>query len=86
MDNEILDMLKHKKEVYRGGSKDRGPEHNTETLSMWIMIGFEKLKALVKLNMARNIKANKKSFRRYVSIKEQAGKRWCLSGGKWETW
>lgn len=70
MDKEILDILKHKTEVYRGGSKDRGPGHDTEALSMWKMIGFENLKALVESNMGRDIKANKKSFYRYVSIKE----------------
>lgn len=45
--------------------------------------GFEKLRVLVESNMARDIKANKKSFYGYLSIKEQPGKRWCLSGRKW---
>ncbi|KAK4832976.1 hypothetical protein QYF61_026802 [Mycteria americana] len=68
MNKELLDKLKHKKEAYRG----------------WKQGQVRKAKALIELNLARDVKGNKKSFYRYIGDKrktrENVGHLWKEMG------
>lgn len=45
-----------------------------------------KTKTLAVLNLARDIKGNKKASSGISAIKERPGKMWLFSGGEWKTW
>ena len=68
---ELLDKLKHKKEIYRGWKQGQVAwEEYRETV--WVPRDqVSKAKALIELNLARDIKGNKKSFYRYLSDKRR---------------
>ncbi|GAB0175820.1 mitochondrial enolase superfamily member 1 [Grus japonensis] len=71
MNKELLDKLKHKKEAYRvwkqgqvAWEEYRGPVQAARDQ-------VRKAKALRELNLARNVKDNKKSFYKYISDKRK---------------
>ncbi|GAB0176697.1 mitochondrial enolase superfamily member 1 [Grus japonensis] len=66
MNKELLDKLKHKKEAYRGWKQGQVAwEEYRETVRA-ARDQVRKAKALIELNLARDVKGNKKSFYRYV--------------------
>ncbi|GAB0209590.1 mitochondrial enolase superfamily member 1 [Grus japonensis] len=71
MNKELLDKLKHKKEAYRGWKPGQVAwEEYRETVRA-ARDQVRKAKALIELNLARDVKGNKKSFYRYVSDKRR---------------
>ncbi|GAB0193583.1 mitochondrial enolase superfamily member 1 [Grus japonensis] len=84
MNTELLDKLKHKKEAYRGWKQGQVAwEQYRETVRA-ARNQVKKAKALIELNLARNVKDNKKSFYRYISDKrktrENVGSLWKEMG------
>ncbi|GAB0180070.1 mitochondrial enolase superfamily member 1 [Grus japonensis] len=70
MNKELLDKLKHKKEAYRGWKQGQVAwEEYRETVQA-ARDQVRNAKALIELNLARNVK-DKKSFYRYVSEKRR---------------
>ncbi|GAB0205150.1 long-chain fatty acid transport protein 6-like [Grus japonensis] len=77
-------LLKHKKEAYRGWKQGQVAwEEYRETVQA-ARDQVRKAKALIELNLARDVKDNKKSFYRYVSdkgrTKENVGPLWNETG------
>ncbi|GAB0203630.1 mitochondrial enolase superfamily member 1 [Grus japonensis] len=71
MNKEVLDKLKHNKKAYRGWKQGQVAwEEYRETLRA-ARDQVRKVKALIELNLARDVKDNKKSFYRYVSNKRR---------------
>ncbi|GAB0182068.1 mitochondrial enolase superfamily member 1 [Grus japonensis] len=71
MNKELLDKVKHKKEAYRGWKQGQVAwEEYRETVQA-AREQVRKAKALIELNLARDVKDNKKSFYRYVSDKRR---------------
>ncbi|GAB0209349.1 hypothetical protein GRJ2_003400600 [Grus japonensis] len=71
MNKELLGKVKHKKEAYRGWKQGQVAwEEYRETLQA-ARDQVRKAKALRELNLARDVKDNKKSFYRYVSEKRR---------------
>ncbi|GAB0182265.1 mitochondrial enolase superfamily member 1 [Grus japonensis] len=67
MNKELLDKLQHKKEAYRGWVAWEEYREIVRAARNQV----RKAKALMELNLARDIKGNKKSFYRYVSDKRK---------------
>jgi len=67
-----LDKLKHKKEAYRGWKQGRVAWEEYREIVQAARDHIKKAKAPIELNLARDVKANKKSFYRYVSDKRKA--------------
>ncbi|GAB0176076.1 hypothetical protein GRJ2_000072800 [Grus japonensis] len=71
MNKELLDKLKQKKEAYRGWKQGQVAwEEYRETVRA-ARDQVRKAKALIELNLARDVKDNKKSFYKYVSDKRK---------------
>ncbi|GAB0202999.1 hypothetical protein GRJ2_002765500 [Grus japonensis] len=71
MNKELLGKVKHKKEAYRGWKQGQVAwEEYRETVQA-TRDQVRKAKALIELNLARDVKDNKKSFYRYVSEKRR---------------
>ncbi|GAB0187360.1 mitochondrial enolase superfamily member 1 [Grus japonensis] len=71
MNKELLGKLKHKKEAYRGWKQGQVAwEEYRETVQA-VREQVRKVKALIELNVARDVKDNKKSFYTYVSDKRK---------------
>ncbi|GAB0206762.1 mitochondrial enolase superfamily member 1 [Grus japonensis] len=71
MNKELLDKVKQKKEAYRGWKQVQVAwEEYRETVRA-ARDQVRKAKALIELNLARDVKDNKKSFYRYVSEKRR---------------
>ncbi|KFW73581.1 hypothetical protein AS28_12130, partial [Pygoscelis adeliae] len=67
MNKELLGKLKHKKEAYRGWKQGQVAwEEYREEIIQAARDQVRKAKALIELNLARDIKGDKKSFHRYV--------------------
>ncbi|KAK4822674.1 hypothetical protein QYF61_019041 [Mycteria americana] len=66
MNKELLDKLKHKKEAYRGWKQGQVAWKKYREIVGAARNQVRKAKALIELNMARDVKGNKKSFHRYV--------------------
>ncbi|GAB0181834.1 mitochondrial enolase superfamily member 1 [Grus japonensis] len=84
MNKELLGKVKHKKEAYRGWKYGQVAwEEYRETVRA-ARDEVRKAKALTELNVARDVKGNKKSFYRYVSDKrrtrEDVGPLWNETG------
>ncbi|GAB0210211.1 mitochondrial enolase superfamily member 1 [Grus japonensis] len=84
MNKEILGKVKQKKEAFRGWKQGQVAwEEYRETLQA-ARDQVRKAKALIELNLARDVKDNKKSFYRYVSDKrrtrENVGPLWNETG------
>ncbi|GAB0188293.1 mitochondrial enolase superfamily member 1 [Grus japonensis] len=71
MNKELLDKLKHKKEAYRGQKQGQVAWEEYREIVRTARDQVRKAKALIELNLARDIKGNKKSFYRYVSDKRK---------------
>ncbi|GAB0204964.1 hypothetical protein GRJ2_002962000 [Grus japonensis] len=71
MNKELLGKVKQKKEAYRGWKQGQVTwEEYRETVRA-ARDQVRKVKALIELNLARDVKDNKKSFYRYVSDKRR---------------
>ncbi|GAB0179904.1 hypothetical protein GRJ2_000455700 [Grus japonensis] len=71
MNKELLGKVKPKKEAYRGWKQGQVAwEEYRETVQA-VRDQVRKAKALIELNLARDVKDNKKSFYRYVSDKRR---------------
>ncbi|GAB0178212.1 mitochondrial enolase superfamily member 1 [Grus japonensis] len=71
MNKELLGKVKHRKEAYRGWKQGQVTlEEYRETVRA-ARDQVRKAKALIELNLARDVKDNKKSFYRYVSDKRR---------------
>ncbi|GAB0204992.1 hypothetical protein GRJ2_002964800 [Grus japonensis] len=71
MNKELLGKVKQKKEAYRGRKQGQVAwEEYRETVQA-ARDQVRKAKALIELNLARDVKDNKKSFYRYVSDKRR---------------
>ena len=84
MNKELLEKLKHKKEACRGWKQGQTTwEGYRETVRV-AREQVRKAKALIELNLARDIKGNKKSFYRYIGDKrktrENVGPLWKEMG------
>ena len=71
MNKELLDKLRCKKEAYRGWKKGRIAWEYREIVQA-ARNQVRKARALIELNLARDVKGNKKSFCRCVSDKNVA--------------
>jgi len=74
MNNELLDKLKHKKEAYRGWKQGQVAWEKYRETVRATRDEVRKAKVLIELNLARDVKGNKKSFYSYVSDERKAGK------------
>ncbi|GAB0180313.1 hypothetical protein GRJ2_000496600 [Grus japonensis] len=73
MNRKFLDKLRHKQEAYRGWKQGRGAWEEYREIVRAARDQVRKAKALIELNLARDIKGNKKSFYRYISDKRKTG-------------
>ncbi|GAB0190056.1 hypothetical protein GRJ2_001470900 [Grus japonensis] len=71
MNKLLLDKLKHKKEVYRGRKQGQVAWEEYREIVQATRDQLRKPKALIELNLARDIKCNKKSFYSYISDKRK---------------
>ncbi|GAB0178229.1 mitochondrial enolase superfamily member 1 [Grus japonensis] len=71
MKKELLDKLKHKKEAYRGWKQGQVAWEEYREIVRAARDQVRKAKVLTELNLARDIKGNKKSFCRYISDKRK---------------
>ncbi|KFV18986.1 hypothetical protein N340_02246, partial [Tauraco erythrolophus] len=69
MNEELLDQLGHKKKAYRGWKQGQVAWEEYREIVRATRDQVRKAKALIELNLARDIKGNKKNFYRYVSDK-----------------
>ena len=67
MNKELLDNLKHENEAYGGWKQGQVAWEETREFVQAARDRVRKTKALIELNLARDIKGNKKSFHRYIS-------------------
>jgi len=84
MNKELLGKLKQKKEAYRGWKQGQGAWEEYRAIVRAARDQVRKTKALIELNLARDINGNKKSFYRYTSDKrktrENVGPLWKETG------
>ncbi|GAB0204204.1 hypothetical protein GRJ2_002886000 [Grus japonensis] len=71
MNKELLDKLKHKKEAYRGWKQGQVAWEEYRESIQAARDQVRKAKAVIELNLARDVKGYKKSFYRYVSDKRR---------------
>ncbi|KFV19397.1 hypothetical protein N340_02194, partial [Tauraco erythrolophus] len=71
MNKELLDQLGHKKKAYRGWKQGQAAWEEYREIVRATRDQLRKAKALIELNLARDIKGNKKNFYRYVSDKKR---------------
>ncbi|KFV00164.1 hypothetical protein N340_13736, partial [Tauraco erythrolophus] len=71
MNKKLLDQLKHKKEAYRGWKQGQVAWEEYREIVRATREQVRKTKAQIELNLARDIKGNKKSFYRYISDKRK---------------
>ncbi|KAM9590815.1 uncharacterized protein ACIBXB_005869 [Morphnus guianensis] len=71
MNKELLDKLKHKKEAYRGWKQGQVAWEEYREIVQAARDQVRKAKALIELNLSRDVKGNKKSFYRYVGDKRK---------------
>ena len=62
MNKEILDKFRHKKEAYRGWKQGQVAWEEYREMVRAARDQVRKAKALIKLNLARDVKGNKKSI------------------------
>ncbi|KFV97213.1 hypothetical protein N327_03267, partial [Fulmarus glacialis] len=84
MNKELLDTLKHRKEAYRGWKQGQVAWEEYREIVPAARDQIRKAKVLIELNLARDIKGNKKSFYRYMADKrktrENVGPLWNKMG------
>ncbi|GAB0181734.1 mitochondrial enolase superfamily member 1 [Grus japonensis] len=71
MNKELLGKVKHKKEAYSGWKQGQVAWQEYRETVRAAREQVRKAKALIELNLSRDIKGNKKSFYRYVSDKRK---------------
>ncbi|KAK4807184.1 hypothetical protein QYF61_024304 [Mycteria americana] len=71
MNKELLAKLKHKKEAYRGWKQGQVAWEEYREIVQAARDQVRKAKAQMELNLARDVKGNKKSFYRYVGDKRK---------------
>ncbi|KFV98219.1 hypothetical protein N327_09172, partial [Fulmarus glacialis] len=71
VNKELLDALKHEKEAYRGWKQGQVAWEEYREIVQAARDQIRKAKALIELNLARDVKGNKKSFYRYVGDKRK---------------
>ena len=71
MNKELLDKLKHRKEACRGWKQGQVAWEECREIVQTARDQVRKAKALIELNLARDVKGNKKSFYRYISDKRK---------------
>jgi len=86
MNMELLDKLQHKKEAYRGWKQGQVAWQEYREIVRTARDQVRKAKALIELNLVRDVKGNKKTSIGTSAIKGRLGKMLALSGRKWETW
>ncbi|KFV13637.1 hypothetical protein N340_12895, partial [Tauraco erythrolophus] len=74
MNKELLDQLGHKKKAYRGWKQGQVAWEEYGEIVRVTRDQVRKAKALIELNLARDIKGNKKNFYRYVSDTKKSRK------------
>ncbi|KFV20004.1 hypothetical protein N340_00444, partial [Tauraco erythrolophus] len=72
MNKELLDQLGHKKKAYRGWKQGQVAWEENREIVQVTRHQVRKAKALIELNLARDIKGNKKGFYRYASDKKRS--------------
>ncbi|KFU98828.1 hypothetical protein N340_10187, partial [Tauraco erythrolophus] len=72
MNKELLDQLGHKKKAYREWKQGQVAWEEYRTIVRVTRDQVRKAKALIELNLARDIKGNKKGFYGYVSDKKRS--------------
>ncbi|KFV09627.1 hypothetical protein N340_04878, partial [Tauraco erythrolophus] len=72
MNKELLDQLGHKKKAYRRWKQGQVTWEEHRAIVRANRDQVKKAKALIGLNLARDIKGNKKNFYRYVSDKKRS--------------
>ncbi|KFV16061.1 hypothetical protein N340_10026, partial [Tauraco erythrolophus] len=72
MNKELLDQLGHKKKAYRGWKQGQVAWEEYREIVRATRDQVRKAKALIELNLARDIKGNKKNFYGYVSDKKRS--------------
>ncbi|KFV20393.1 hypothetical protein N340_12155, partial [Tauraco erythrolophus] len=72
MNKELLDQLGHKKKAYSGWEKGQVAWEEYRAIVQATRDQVRKAKALIELNLATDIKGNKKNFYRYVSDKKRS--------------
>ncbi|KFV15062.1 hypothetical protein N340_07525, partial [Tauraco erythrolophus] len=72
MNKELLDQLRHKKKAYRGWKQGQVAWEEYKKIVQATRDQVRKAKALRELNLARDIKGNKKNFYRYVNDKKRS--------------
>ncbi|KFV20185.1 hypothetical protein N340_14281, partial [Tauraco erythrolophus] len=72
MNELLLDQLGHKKKAYRGWKQGQVAWEEYREIVRATRDQVRKAKALIELNLARDIKGNKKNFYRYVSDKKRS--------------
>jgi len=84
MNREVLDKVKHQKEAYRGWKQGQVAWEEYRENVPAARDEVRKAKALIELNLARDIKGNKKRLCRYVSderkTRENVGPLWKDTG------
>ncbi|GAB0181438.1 hypothetical protein GRJ2_000609100 [Grus japonensis] len=71
MNKVLLDKLKHKKKAYRGWKQGQVAREEYREIVQTARDQVRKGKVLIELNLARDMKGNKKSFYMYVSDKRK---------------
>jgi len=71
MNKELLDKLTHKREAYRGWKQGQKAWEEYREIVRAARGQVRKAKALIELNLGRDINSNKKSFHRYTSDKRK---------------
>ncbi|KFU99993.1 hypothetical protein N340_08025, partial [Tauraco erythrolophus] len=72
INKELLDQLGHKKKAYREWKQGQVAWEEYRAIVRATRDQVRKAKALIELNLARDIKGNKKNFYRYVSDKKRS--------------
>ncbi|KFV09049.1 hypothetical protein N340_00462, partial [Tauraco erythrolophus] len=72
MNKELLNKLRHKKKAYREWKQGQVAWEEYREIVRVTRDQVRKAKALIELNLARDIKGNKKGFYRYVSCKKRS--------------
>ncbi|KAK4814166.1 hypothetical protein QYF61_009984 [Mycteria americana] len=84
MNKELLNKLEHNKEAYRGWKQGQVAWEEYREIVQAARDQVRKAKALIELNLARDVKGNKKTFYRYVGNKrktrENVGPLWKEAG------
>ncbi|KAM9608247.1 uncharacterized protein ACIBXB_000772 [Morphnus guianensis] len=74
MNKQLLDKPKHKKEAYRGWKQGQVAREEYREIVQAVRDQVRKAKALIELNLARDVEGNKKSFYRYIGEKRKTRK------------